>query len=134
MESKSPSRPFLPIAVIFIVVSLFSLAAGSRLTDWNIDPRVLLAGNGVLFLATAISFYLYNRALQNTNVQFFLRILYSSLLIKMVLCMGVTLLYLFLAGKAVSKSAILACFGLYIVYTFVEVKVLMRLSKLRKNA
>jgi hypothetical protein len=134
MESKPMGRPFLPVVMIFIVVSLLSWAAREWLAGWKVDARVLLVGNGVLFLATAISFFLYNKALRNANVQFFLRMLYSSLLIKMVFCMGVTLLYLFLAGRSVSKYAILLCFGLYILYTFTEVKILMRLSKLRKNA
>lgn len=134
MESKPASRPFLPIVMIFIIVSLFSLAFREWLAGRKVDARVLLFGNGVLFLATAISFYLYNKALRHANVQYFLRMLYGSLLVKMVLCMGVTLLYLFLSGGVVSKYAILLCFGLYILYTFAEVKILMRLSKLKKNA
>jgi hypothetical protein len=134
METKSPGRSFLPIFVLFMFVSLLILALKQKLAEWNMDGRVLMGGNLVLFLATAISFLLYVRSLQNPNVQVFLRMLYSSLLVKMVLCLAAALLYIFLAGKAVSKFAIIGCFGLYLVYTFAEVRILMRLSKLQKNA
>lgn len=128
MENKT--RSFWPIAAIFVVVALFALAARNWLAErWNMDYLVLSVGNVVLFLATAFSFYLYSKALRNKNVQLFLRMMYSSLLIKMVFCLAATLIYLFVAGKDVNKAAIIACFILYMVYTYMEVKVLMRLSK-----
>ena len=130
MENNVRSKSFRPIVVIFIVVTLLALIARDWLaTQWNMDSTVLLVGNTVLFLATAFSFYLYSKALYNKNVQVFLRMMYSSLLLKMVFCLAATLLYIFVAGKGVNKAAILACFALYMVYTYMEVKVLMRLSK-----
>src|SRR5450432_2551362 len=104
MESKNIRRPFLPIALIFIIVTLFCLAAGPWLAERNIDATVLFTGNLILFLATAGSFYLYNKALNNRNTHIFLRMMYSSLLLKMVLALGTTFLYLFFAGKGVSRS------------------------------
>ena len=134
MENKASGRPFLPIVIIFIVTSLFFLTARQWLEGKNMDYRVLLVGNGILFLATGVSFYLYNRALNNANVHLFLRTLYMSLLIKMISSLLATLLYLSLAGT-VSKLALIGCFCLYLLYTYVEVKVLTRLiRKQPKNA
>jgi hypothetical protein len=128
MENKT--RSFWPIAAIFVVVALFALAARNWLAErWNMDYLVLSVGNLVLFLATVFSFYLYSKALRNKNIQLFLRMMYSSLLVKMVFCLAATLLYLFIAGRDVNKAAIIACFVLYMVYTYIEVKILMRLSK-----
>ena len=129
MENKTAGRPFLPILLTFVLSSLLIWIVRARLAGWDMDYRVLLLGNGILFLATTISFYLYSKALRNANVQAFLRMVYGSLIIKMVFVMAATLLYLFLAGREVSKHAIIGCFGLYILYTFLEVKVLMQLSK-----
>lgn len=130
MENNSARKSFWPIVVIFIVVALLTVAAREWLaTQWNLDYMVLSVGNTVLFLANAFSFYLYSRALRNKNVQVFLRMMYSSLLVKMVFCLAATLLYLFVSGKEVNKAGILGCFVLYMLYTFMEVKVLMRLSK-----
>jgi hypothetical protein len=134
MEIKSPGRSFLPILILFVLTSLLIVALKQKLAEWNMDAKVLLAGNGILFAATIISFLLYIKALRNPNVQVFLRMLYGSLLVKMVFCLAATLLYVFLTGKAVSKFAIIGCFILYLLYTFTEVKILMGLSKLQKNA
>jgi len=134
METKTTRRPFLPILVIFVLVSIILVAAGPWFDAQNIDHLVLLTGNAILFLATALSFYLYNKALHHDNIQVFLRMMYSSLLLKMGFGIAATLLYVYFAGKSVSKAAVLGCFALYIVYTFMEVKVLMRQSKLKKNA
>ena len=135
MENKASGRPFLPIVIIFILSSLLFVGARQWLTARKVDYIVLLCGNGILFLATALSFYLYSKALRNANVQVFLRMLYASLLIKMVFSLAATLLYLFFAGAAVNKSAIIGCFCLYLLYTYAEVKILTRLiRKLPKNA
>jgi len=128
MENKT--RSFWPIAAVFVVVALLALAARNWLAErWNMDYLVLSVGNLVLFLATAFSFYLYSKALRNRNAHLFLRMMYSSLLVKMVFCLAATMIYLFVAGKDVNKAAIIGCFVLYMVYTYMEVKVLMRLSK-----
>lgn len=134
MESKTPRRQFLPILIIFILSSLSFLIAKQWLIGRNIDPMVLLTGNAILFLATAISFLLYAKALRNANVQVFLRMLYGSLLVKMFFCLAATLLYVLMTGPGVSKFAVLGCFGMYVIYTFAEVKILMRLTKFQKNA
>ena len=96
-------------------------------TLWR-NAELVYEGNAVLFIATAFSFYLYSKALRNNNTQVFLRMMYSSLLVKMVSVLVAMLLYLFVS-KDVNKSGIMASLALYVVYTYVEVKVLMRLSK-----
>jgi len=99
-----------------------------------LDYRVLLIGNSVLLFATLISFYFYQRALRNNQVHAFLRSIYSGMLLKMAICIAAAFLYILLARHLVSKIAILGCFGLYLVYTFAEVNVLMQRSKQPKDA
>jgi len=124
-----PGKSFWPIVAVFVVVLVLVLAAHNWLAaQWNMDYRVVLVGNTVLFMATAFSFYLYSKALRNNNTQVFLRMMYSSLLVKMLSVLAAILLYLFVS-RDVNKAGIIASLGLYVVYTYVEVKVLMRLSK-----
>ncbi len=87
-----------------------------------------MAGNAILFGVTTISFILYSKALRNANIQVFLRMVYGSLLVKMLVCLLATGLYAWLAGP-VNRNAILGSFVLYILYTYLEVKVLLQLSK-----
>jgi hypothetical protein len=58
--------------------------------------------------------------------------IYSSLIIKMMVCMVAALLYGWLS-KTVNKNAILGCFILYVVYTFLEVRALMKFIKKSPN-
>lgn len=129
MENKAGNKSFLPIGVVFVVFSLFIVVARSLLAGNRIDYRVLLGGNVLLFGVTAVSFYLYTKALRNNNPHAFVRMMYGSLLVKMFACLLATLIYAWAAGPAVSRNAIFCCFGLYLVYTWLEVKILMQLSK-----
>jgi len=129
MENKVGSRPFLPIGVVFIVISLFIVLARPLLAEGRFDYRVMLGGNILLFGVTAVSFYLYTKALRNNNPHAFVRMMYGSLLVKIFACLLATLIYAWMAGPAVSRNAIFGCFGLYVVYTWLEVKILMQLSK-----
>ena len=128
MENKLLGRPFLPIAIVFFVASVFITFGRGLLLSWNTDFLVLMAANAILFGVTTISFILYSKALRNANIQVFLRMVYGSLLVKMLVCLLATGLYAWLAGP-VNRNAILGSFVLYILYTYLEVKVLLQLSK-----
>ena len=134
MENKTKRQPFLPLAIIFFLVSIILLVLKAVMDRPGVEYNVLLTGNAILFLATLLSFNLYRKALQNNNVQFFLRMIYSGMFLKMIICIAAALVYILTTATAVSKIAIFGCFGLYFIYTFVEVKILMRLSKQQKNA
>lgn len=129
MENKVSGRPFLPILAVFIFSSLFIVAARSLLAEGRFDHRVLLAGNVLLFGVTAFSFYLYTKALRNNNMHAFLRMMYGSLLIKMFACLLATLVYAYLAGRQVNRNGILGCFVLYILYTYLEVRILLQSNR-----
>ncbi len=91
--------------------------------------EVMLAGNTILFAATAFSFYLYSKSLQNNNVHAFLRMIYGGMFAKMIICLFAALIYIMVVKKNVSKGAIFGLMFLYFVYTFVEISIIMNLSK-----
>jgi hypothetical protein len=132
MENKPTGRSFLLIVLTFILVSVLVLALPSMLAAWKVDHVVLLSGNGLLFLLTAVSFYLYARGLRNNNVQAFLRVMYGSMLIKFVGCLLAVLIYATVSRQGVNRNGILGCFILYMLYTFLEVRTLLQLSKSKK--
>jgi len=100
----------------------------------SLDFRVIQAGNAVLWIATMGSFYFYRKAQQNQNVQAFLRAMYSAMFLRMVICIAAALTYILTMRAAVDKFALLACFGLYLIYSFAEVKLFLLISKQQKNA
>jgi hypothetical protein len=129
MENKVGNKSFLPVGVVFIFFSLIIFLARTPLAEGRFDYRVLLAGNALLFGVTAVSFYLYTKALRNNNPHAFVRMMYGSLLVKMFACLVATFIYAWFAGKSVNRNAILGCLGLYLFYTWLEVRILMRQSK-----
>ena len=132
MENKVTGRSFLPIVLTFIVISVLALVARPVLAGWKLDYAVLLWGNALLFLLTAASFYLYTKGVRNNNVQVFVRVMYGSLLIKFMGCLLAVVIYAAASRQGVNRNAILGCFMLYMLYTFLEVRTLLQLFK-RKN-
>lgn len=132
MKNKVYGRAFMPILVVGLLSTGLILLGASVLRDLNTDSWVLLAGNEILFGLTAISYFLHIRSLRTPNPHVFVRMIYSSLIIKMVVCMLAALLYGALA-RAVNRNAIFGCFILYAVYTFMEVRLLMKFIKKSPN-
>jgi hypothetical protein len=134
MKNKVFGRAFLPIFVVFLVFCLLFISVPSLLQGWNTDSKVLLGGNEVLFFVTAISYWLHIKSLRNPNPHVFVRMVYSSLLVKMLVCLVAVLIYAKLT-PVVNRNAIIGSFILYIVYTFMEVRILTQLTKkLPRNA
>lgn len=133
MQNLSFLKPFRPITIIFILTTGLLLVLGQRLANYHINPDVVRVGNLILFLATLVSFFLYFRALQNDRVQVFLRMIYSGMFIKMMTCLFAAIIYISIAGKQTSKGAIFVLMFLYFLYTFLEISIVMKLSKQQKN-
>ena len=134
MKNKVVGRAFLPIFVVFLVLCLLILGLSSILHEWNVDGRVLLGGNAVLFFVTAISYWLHIKSLRSSNPHVFVRMVYGSLLVKMLVCLLAVLIYA-LQTRAVNRNAIIGSFIIYIIYTFLEIRILTQLTKkLPKNA
>ena len=133
MENKTTGRSFLPIVLTFVIISILILVIRPMLPGWQLGARVLLGGNVLLFLVTAASFYMYIKGLRNDNIQAFLRVMYGSLLVKLFVCLVAVFIYAAISHEGVSRSAIIGCFILYALYTFLEVRILLRLSKKSPN-
>ena len=131
---KTLIRSLSPLLIIFIVSNSFFLFGQSLLGKWNIDADVVMICNILLVIATAVSFYMYYKALRNNNVQGFLRLIYAGMFIKMMICLFSGFLYIMISGKTVNKGGIIVCLGLYLLYSAVEVGMLLKQSKQRKNA
>ena len=134
MENKNFVRIFLPVLLLFIVLNGFFLTAGKLASKYNIDTGVLIGGNLVLFIATAVSFFLYYKALRNNNVQAFLRMIYGGMFLKMMICLSTGFIYIMVGGRNVNKGAIIGCLLLYLVYSSIEIGLLLKQSKPRRNA
>lgn len=132
MKNKAYLRAFLPILAFFLAGSVFFLVGTPILKDWSADRKVLLGGNILLFVLTSISYLLHLKSLKSSNPHFFVRMVYSGLIIKMFVCMIAAGAY-GLLSPTINKAGVLGCFILYVVYTFLEVRVLIKFLKKSPN-
>lgn len=125
---------WIPFVLLFIILNVFFIVAKNWLAKKDVDHEVLIGGNLVLFLATALSFLVYQRSLNSANPTASVRGMYGSFMIKFFVCLIAAFAYIIIAKKNVNKPALIVCMGLYIVYTVIEVSVLQKLLKQKKNA
>ena len=126
--------PLLPIIIFFILLNALFLTSKNFLERGGFEQAVLIIGNLILFAATLASFLFAKRGLRSENPQAFVRSVYASIMIKLLICVIAAMVYIFLFRKNVNRPALFTCMGLYLVYTFIEVSVLTKLLKEKKNA
>ena len=133
MQIKINQRPLVFFTLLFVFLNIILLLVKALFSIPTANFTILLAGNLILFLATILSFYIYRKALHHDKAHAFIRFIYGGMLLKMVICIAAALVYILSAGNGVSRLGLFGCFGLYIIYTFAEVKILMQLSKQPKD-
>ena len=132
--NKQALRNFFPAIMIFLVLNSGFLATMKKLESWGFDYGVLLFGNLIVFGISFLSYWMAVRGLTTRNNHAFFRWVYGSIMIKLFLLAGVAFVYIMMNKKEVNKPGLFFCMGLYVVYTFIEVSALMKVSKQKTNA
>lgn len=125
---------FRPAIIVFVALTAFFITGKSFLLKQGFDQNVLLIGNLFLFVLTFLSFLLMSNGMKTRNTAAFLRGVYGGIMLKLFSCLIAAFIYIMSFKKEVNKPALFVCMGLYVVYTFIEVKGLMKLSASKKNA
>jgi hypothetical protein len=131
---KRRFKAFTPVVVFFVALNAFFISGRNMLHRWNADQEVLIIGNLLLFVITLLSFFLAQRGLKNPNPHAFVRAVIASIMIKLFVCIIAAFVYISIYKANLNKPALFTCMGLYLVYTFMEVSVLMKLLKQKTNA
>lgn len=133
MMNQNNLKLLRPMILIFMLSTIFFVAAAGWLTKKGIDQNVLIIGNILLFFVSLVTFLLTYSSLRSTNPHVFVRAMYGSFIIKFFVLSAVAFVYIIVTQKNVNKPALFFCMGLYIVYTFFEVISLLRMLKQKKN-
>jgi signal transduction histidine kinase len=126
-------KPWFPLLLLFVFLNAFFLTGKNFLVKQGIDHLVLIGGNLVLFIATALSFYVSYKSVTSPNPHSSVRSLYGSFMIKFFLIIIAAFVYIMVAKKELNKPALFICMGLYLVYTVVEVAALQKLLKQQRQ-
>jgi hypothetical protein len=102
------------------------VSAGSWLKRWAVDQEVVLYGNLLLFIISLISYRLAQKGLKNPNPHAFVRSVYTGIMIKLFVCIIAAFIYISAFRASLNKPGLFICMGLYLIYTFTEVSLLMK--------
>lgn len=131
--SKETRRLFVPVVLLFIILNAFFLIGKNLLLKYGFSQDVLIMGNLILFLVTVISLYFHLKGFLHKNIQVFFRSVYGALMVKMLVCAAAVVIYALLSRPNLNKPALYICMALYFVYSFIEVRMVFRLLKQKKN-
>ena len=123
-------RPdLLPLLIVFLVVNGILLVFRQRMDGLGVDTGTLLTGNVILFIIFLISFLLHARSFANASTQAFLRSVYGGMLLKLFGGAIAAFIYIYLFRDKVNKPALFGCMFLYMLYTFIELRVVLKKSR-----
>ena len=127
-------KKFIPVIGLFLLVNLILFIFGNSLKESGFNIGFLVAANAILFLITFLGFYVQTKGVRSTNVNAFVRGVYSSLLIKMFIIVVAIVIYILAMGGKTDQLSILTAMGIYIIYTAVEVVQLMKIARKKPDA
>ena len=122
---------FMPFTVSFLLIAFGSPYV---LNSFKVDPFVFKWVNLTVFLATILSFFFYRKAIGNKNPHNFFQMVYLGMFVKMLILLFAAFLYIYIAGKSVNKPAILAGMAAYLIYSTIEMYLILQLNKKKGNA
>lgn len=126
------NRSMLPLVLAFLLIGSLILVFRNQLEQAGFDWQVLTGGNLFLYIITGISMHMLSKGLHAQNTQVFLRNAYGGIMVKLFTCAAAVFIYVLLADD-INKPALFTCMGLYLVYTAIELTVIMKQSKARRH-
>ena len=129
MTKLKLSHTYLPLVFIFVAVNALCVIFNNKLDGWGVNHFVVQGANLLLFLLMVGSAYIHIKAFYKPNPQAFLRSVLSATVLKLFVIAGAVFIYLFIAGEKQSLYAIAAALILYVIYTIVEMRGIMKMNK-----
>ena len=127
------NKTAFPLVVLFLISTAFFFIGRNVLQTKGFDWQVLVGGNLFLYLVTVVSMNMLSNGLNASNTQSFLRNAYGGIMIKLFACASAVVIYVFVSGKSFNKYSLFVCMGLYLVYTYLEFKGILKQSNDKKN-
>lgn len=127
------NKTILPLVFLFLLIGAFILIFRNLLTQNGFDWQMLSGANLFIYAITVISMHLLIKGMNAPNTHAFLRNAYSGILVKLFACAGAAFIYILVSDKNLNKRGLLTSMGFYLVYSFVEMYVIMKENQRKKN-
>lgn len=123
----------VPVVVLFVLINVLAYLLKDFLHGHGFGIKFLLIANLLLFCLSLLCFFIQMKGLRSVNNNAFIRSVYASLLIKIFIVIIALAAYLFITKGKLNKPALFTSMALYILYTFIEVRQLMKISRSKTN-
>lgn len=117
-----------PLVILFVVLNAVLLSLQGRLARSGIDGTVVICANLLLFFAALLNIYFQWKNVNNPNPNAIIRGVMAAMFLKLFVLAAAVLIYLITAGESRSVNAVFVGMALYIVYTWLEVRISLRLN------
>lgn len=131
---QSLVKKFIPVIGLFLLINFIVFIFFNSLKQYGFNVGFLVVANVIIFLLTFFGFYIQTKGVRSTNINAFIRGVYSSLLLKMFVIAGAIIIYILVMGGEANRPSILTSMGIYLVYTFLEVIQLMKIARKKPDA
>ena len=125
---KERIRLFVPFIFLLVFVNGLSVIFKSALQANNIDNDVVIVANFLLFIICVVSIKKQLSSLNNTNPHVMVRVVMSSVVIKLFVLGTAAFIYLYISKETKSVNALFISMALYLIYTWMEVRISLKLN------
>lgn len=125
---KAKLKLLLPLILLMILVNVLFVVFGNFWKLHQVEISVVIGANTLLFLIAAISLISQLKSVDNPNPHAMVRGVMGSVVLKLFVLGTAAFIYLYAAGSNKSVNALFISMGLYIVYTWLEVRMALRLN------
>ena len=115
--TEKKNNGWIVLLILVLVISLVTWLARPWLVNRNVDVEVVLIGNLVLFFASLLSYWYYQKAMKSVKGYHFAGKVYAGFVIKFFIIIAAALVY-FAFSDDINQNAIFILFGLYLIYSF----------------
>ena len=126
--SNSEFKLLYPITGLFVFVASMIQIGEQELIKYKFVPTVIMSANVLLFVVTLLGLFALINASKNPNPNVLVRTVMMAMGLRLLGIAVAVLLYIKLAGAAISPRSVYASFALYPLYTFLEIRLFLKLN------
>ncbi|MBV9987155.1 MAG: hypothetical protein JO301_05720 [Chitinophagaceae bacterium] len=117
-----------PLVILFIITTALFIIFRSRMDNKGIDGIVVISANLLLFIVTMLNLYFQYKNITNPNPNAVIRGVIAGTFLKLFMLAAAVIIYLLAAGAKRSINAVFVGMGLYVIYTWLEVRISLKLK------
>jgi heme/copper-type cytochrome/quinol oxidase subunit 3 len=118
----------LPLFIAAILIATMTAAGSEWLLNKKINPMVVQVANLILLITSCLNIFFQKRNLQQPNPQAVMRGIIGATMVKLFFLASLVLVYIIAAGEKRSVYAVIVSMGCYIVYSWIETRISLRLK------